>query len=210
VAGVLLILYVETHWILNCVLHQDTDATRLLHLGEPDGRVCMPAFCVAEAIARFRTLEGEARSFREQLKGKRREAGRMDLAVAQRLAVALETAIREQDLLIQTLPGELGTFMDQLFSGGVERIPESHEIVRRSNELVETLDVSRGDALVLATNVEHASARSGDLRTFLSGNTKDFGASTPAGAVLRGMGVKVLARTSDALALIAATSCRDV
>ncbi len=29
-----MILYVETHWILNCVLHQEADAPRLLLLGE--------------------------------------------------------------------------------------------------------------------------------------------------------------------------------
>lgn len=207
-AGVLLILYVETHWILNCVLHQDADAARLFELDEHGGHVCMPAFCVAEAIARFRTLEGEARSFREQLKARRREAGRMDLPPAQRLADALETAIREQDLLIETLPDELGTFMDKLFGSGIERIPEDREIVVRANEYVRSLDVSRGDALVLATIIEHAARHDGEARVFLSGNTKDFGANSPAGELLRSAGIKGMSSTSNVLAMIAAGSSR--
>ena len=52
---------------------------------------------------------------------RRREAARMvDLPGAQRLALALETAIQEQDLLIQALPNELGAFMERLFASPID------------------------------------------------------------------------------------------
>lgn len=48
-------LYVETHWILSCVLNQEPAAPALLGPAN-DLRIGMPAFCISEAIARFRTL----------------------------------------------------------------------------------------------------------------------------------------------------------
>lgn len=126
-------LYVETHWIMNCVLHQDADAPTLLGRAGPDFQICMPAFCVAEAIARFRTLEREARDFRRELVDNRREANRRDIDVAKRLAKVLETAIQEQDYLIAHLPVELSTFMENLFASPIERIPVADgEPARRS------------------------------------------------------------------------------
>lgn len=51
-----MILYVETHWIMSVVQSEDWDATKLL---DPPGhsapQVYLPAFCIAEAIARIRT-----------------------------------------------------------------------------------------------------------------------------------------------------------
>ena len=78
--GLYSILYVETHWIMGCVLHQEAEAPRLLEPLAPGSRVAVPAFCIAEAIARFRTIDIEARTFREKLTANRREATRMDLA----------------------------------------------------------------------------------------------------------------------------------
>lgn len=182
------------------MLHQDSDATRLLEC-TPPWRVVMPVFCVAEAIARFRTLEREARDFRTRLEQNRHEATRMDLQAAASLATALETATREQDLLLATLPKELSTFMDRLFVSAVEQVPADGEIVRRSNDYVQRLELSRGDAIVLATLVEHAS-RHPDVRPpvgFLSGNTSDFGPARPAGDVLRHAGIEFFAKPAAAL-----------
>jgi hypothetical protein len=166
--------------------------------------VALPVFCVAEAIARFRTLEREARDFRTRLEQSRHEATRMDLQAAASLATALETATREQDLLLTTLPKELSTFMDRLFASSVEQVPADGEIVRRSNDYVQRLELSRGDAIVLATIVEHASKHP-DVQPpvgFLSGNTSDFGPTRPAGEVLRHAGIKFFAKPAAALGWI--------
>jgi hypothetical protein len=205
VAGVLLILYVETHWILSCVLHQDAEAIRLFDLAEDACHVCLPDFCVAEAIARFRTIESEASSFRHKLEQNRREATRMNMEVAQRLATELEAAIREQDYLIQTLPAELSTFMESLFAAPIRRIPANHDTIRRASGYIEALALSRGDALVLSTILEHASTNHfARAHAFLSGNTRDFGPSTPAGTELRQAGVKFFSKTAAALGFVAA------
>lgn len=202
-AGGLLILYVETHWILSCVLHQDAEAVRLLVLAEDTCQVCLPDFCVAEAIARFRTIESEASGFRNKLEQNRREASRMLVDVAQRLAIGLEAAILEQDLLIEAIPAQLTAFMERLFASPIRRIPANPEIVRRSNDHMGSLDLSRGDALVLATILEHASMHGGGY-AFLSGNTRDFGPSTPAGSELRRAGIKFFSKTAAALGFVAA------
>ncbi|MEX1369345.1 MAG: hypothetical protein AB1Z98_39825 [Nannocystaceae bacterium] len=166
----------------------------------------MPAFCVAEAIARFRTLEKEARRTEQLLQRKRREAARIGLEAAQRLAAALEGAVQEQLLLIEMLPGELSSFMDRLFRSPIERLHETHEVVRRSSEYVERLQISRGDALVLAAIVEHSSTQDGEPPQqlgFLSGNTKDFGPARPAYAELREHGFDFFATSSSALGWLA-------
>jgi hypothetical protein len=160
------------------VLHQDPDADALLE-PEPAWRVIMPAFCVSEAMSRFRTLERDGRDFRTRLEQSRHEATRMDLTAAASLATALETAIREQDLLLATLPKELSSFMKRLFSSAMEQIALDEAIVRRSDGYVAHHQLSRGDAIVLATIMEHAS-RTVDARPnigFLTGNTNDFGRS---------------------------------
>jgi hypothetical protein len=202
VAGLLLILYVETHWIMSCVLHQELEAPLLLETLGAGARAFLPAFCIAEAIARFRTIERDARVFREQLTANRREAARMDLPAAPRLVVALETAIQEHDLLIQTLPQELAGFTERLFASPVEILPESTASIRRANGYVSHLAMSRGDAIVLATVCEHASLHADRERSFLSGNKSDFGPSTPAGAELRASGVRSLFRVQQALGWI--------
>jgi hypothetical protein len=196
-----LILYVETHWIMSCVLHQEAEAPRLLEPLAPESRVAVPAFCIAEAIARFRTIENEARTFREKLVTNRREATRMDLPAASRLVVALETAIQEHDLLSQTLPQELAAFMEALFASPVEMLASSAASIHRANAYVSGMQMSRGDALVLATVLEHAAR---EERAFLSGNKSDFGPTTPAGAELRAGDVKFLSRAKDALGWLGA------
>jgi hypothetical protein len=161
----------------------------------------MPAFCVAETIARFRTLERDARDFRTKLEQNRHEATRMALPVAASLASALETATREQDLLLATLPKELSSFMARLFASSVEQLPADDEVVRRSNDYVQRLELSRGDAFILATIVEHTSKHP-DPRPvvgFLSGNTNDFGLGRPAGEELRRTGITFFSKTAAAL-----------
>ncbi len=198
-------LYVETHWILSCVLQQDAEAPTLLRPGN-NLQICIPAFCIPEAIARFRTLEKEARGFRGQLAQNRREASRMRLDVAKRLTVALETAIREQDYLIEQLPAEIGTFMEEFFSSPIEQIPADREAIRRANALVQTHDMSRGDALILATVLDHATRNTASKRAFLTGNTRDFGIGTPAGGELSAAEIKVFSKVSAALGFMSATT----
>lgn len=195
-----MILYVETHWVMGCVLHQDAGAARLMDGSDDQYRVAMPAFCVAEAIARFRTLEKDAREFRTRLEQSRHEATRMNLKAAASLATALETATREQDLLLATLPTQLSSFMARLFASPVEQVPIDDEIVRRSNDYIDDLQLSRGDALVLATIVQHASKHPGSQQRvgFLSGNTKDFGSGTPAREELRRVGITFFSKTAAA------------
>ncbi|MCA9707820.1 MAG: hypothetical protein KDK70_18355 [Myxococcales bacterium] len=163
----------------------------------------MPAFCVAEAIARFRTMEREAHATRAHMVDRRRQAARMDLDPAQGLALALDAAIQEQDRLVEALPGELTSFMERLFESPIERISEDYEIVRRAHGYVESLELSRGDALVLAAIVEHGHRRVDVDRAFLSGNTKDFGHGRPAGSELRARGIKFMAKARDALGWLA-------
>jgi hypothetical protein len=166
----------------------------------------MPAFCVAEAIARFRTLEKDARSFRGQLAQNRREASRMSFDVAKRLTLALETSIREQDYLIEQLPTELGAFMEELFSSPIAQIPADHEAISRANTFVESHDMSRGDALILATVLEHAARHDASTRAFLTGNTRDFGSGSPAGQELSRAKIKVFSKVGAALGFLSATT----
>jgi hypothetical protein len=161
----------------------------------------MPAFCVAEAIARFRTLEKEARDFRQRLEERRNEATRTSLPAATRLAKALESAMQEQDLWLATLPKQLSRFMERLFASSVEQLPVDDEIVRRSSGYVDELGMSRGDALVLATIVQHVAKHPSapTMAGFLSGNTNDFGRGTAAQTQLQRSSIKYFAKTTSAI-----------
>lgn len=199
-----MILYVETHWVLSCVLHQDLDAGRLFDPSPEPPRIYLPAFCIAEAIARFRTMERETNEFREQLNKRRRTAANMDLAQAKDLAAALDTAIQKQDQVVALLSLEFSAFMEGLFASNIGLIPESHAAIKRAGAYVDALDLSRGDAIVLATVVEHAAAQEAPRKAFLSGNTKDFGMATPAAAELGNAGIKSFSSVRNALGWIAA------
>jgi hypothetical protein len=128
---------------------------------------------------------------------KRRDAGRMALPDAQRLAGSLETVIQDQDLLIALLPAQFNAFMEGLFASQVELIPESHAAIKRAARYGDLLGLSRGDAIVLATVIEHALGHGTDTRSFLSGNTNDFGTNKPAYLELQGAWIKVFSRTKD-------------
>jgi hypothetical protein len=81
----------------------------------------------------------------------------------------------------------------------VEQIPADRAVLRRSNAYVESYAMSRGDALVLATVLEHATTHDPLTRAFLSGNKGDFGPKTPAGAELRRASIKFFSSARTAL-----------
>ncbi|WP_437953261.1 hypothetical protein WME98_23165 [Sorangium sp. So ce296] len=197
-----MILYVETHWILSCVQAEEWEATDLLRL-RPDHAalsVYLPAFCIAEAIARFRTIERSANEFRDQqLKKRRHDVRSIQHGEAKRLIAALENAIEEQDRLIGVLSYEFDHFIEAIFASDVALIPENHDAVKRAHGYVRSLDMSRGDAIVLGTIVEHAARQSEPRKAFVSGNSKDFGPRTAACRELEGQGIRGFSRVSDAL-----------
>ncbi|WP_433932527.1 PIN domain-containing protein [Sorangium cellulosum] len=197
-----MILYVETHWILSCVQAEEWEATELLSQRPESGglSVYLPAFCIAEAIARFRTIERSANEFRDhQLKKRRHDVRTMQHGEAKRLVAALENAIEEQDRLIGVLSYEFDHFIESIFASEIALIPETHEAVKRAHGYVRSLDMSRGDAIVLGTIIEHAARQSAPRKAFVSGNSKDFGPRTAARTELESQGIRSFSRVSDAL-----------
>jgi hypothetical protein len=195
-----LILYVETHWILSVVQAEEWDAVKLLHPpGQGIPQVYLPAFCLAEAIARFRTKEREAAEFLRQIRDRQRAVNRTQHREAKVLIAALENAIQEQEQLIGVLSSEFSMLMESIFASKIILIPESLEAIRRANAYVKSLDISRGDAVVLATVLEHAAGQGTFKKAFSSGNTTDFGRGTPASKELERAGIKSFASVKGAL-----------
>src|SRR2546425_150114 len=90
--GIFLIVYIETNWILCCVLRQDADfghAQRLLDEAGPQRRLCMPAFCVAESMSAIRSKEDELRAYLDAAQKHRRESARLDIEHAHQYANSL-------------------------------------------------------------------------------------------------------------------------
>ncbi|MBI3950544.1 MAG: hypothetical protein HY314_08835 [Acidobacteria bacterium] len=154
-----MIVYVEMHWILSWVLAQDPqNAGRLLgpfFFLEPP-KITLPSFCLAEAISRFRTIENDIHQLREKLDKQKRESLRVDVEEANKFAIALERAIRRGDQFLTRLRARFDAFLMEMLKE-VDLVETEVSAMELAISFMDDLRMTRGDAIILATVLRHAS-----------------------------------------------------
>ncbi len=193
-----MILYADTNWLLNVVLRQDLQADALREVCKERCEIALPRFCVAEALARARSLENDWRKFQETFHARVHEAGRIDLEEAKTLA----TALKPVPDLINDLVARLEQCFDGMLPtlvGQVTLLDETESALQRAVQIAKDADISRSDAIVLAVVLADAAIRPDMHKAFLSDDNAAFGKNPTTKAELRRANIKRLGRATDAI-----------
>ena len=165
------ILYVETNFPMSVATGRDPGAARLL--GDASFRLVMPVVCLIEALSALeserKALEGFKRSLTGQITQAERDA---TSGHAGPLRDSLRTALGQASDRFNDVESR---FFDALIRASEwETIGAGPEVVRAS---VDRPLIRRDltDNLILHCILSHAAAHPGEVRAFLSGNTRDFG-----------------------------------
>lgn len=162
---------VETNWLWDVVLQQDGASQELFdHAGHRALTLFLPSFALAEAIKTLEAKQHGWRALAQDLARAQRELERSDLTrdPGAQLQGALD-ALGRLDALIEARFWSVLTEV-----AGIGQIVEpTHEVVRLTTEIRDSLRLSPADSAVLATVV--SLHRAGRGHVFLSRDRQAFG-----------------------------------
>lgn len=177
----MLILYIETNFLMAVAKGRDLDAEKLLRNLSPLISLAIPAICYVEAIHTYKIDKQNQLKFQAEMEKQINEAMRDKISVhADLFKVSLERASIENLLLLNDVQDRL--------SEVIELLTENSEIINFDNNIIkdisdkifietETLLIKNDlmDNLILQCIVSHANQHPNNQKVFISGNTKDFG-----------------------------------
>ncbi|MFM5964868.1 MAG: PIN domain-containing protein [Dolichospermum sp.] len=177
----MLILYIETNFLMAVAKGRDLDAEKLLRNLSPLISLAIPAICYVEAINTYKIDKQNQLKFQAEMEKQINEAMRDKISVhADLFKVSLERASIENLLLLNDVQDRL--------SEVIELLTENSEIINFDNNIIkdisdkifietETLLIKNDlmDNLILQCIVSHANQHPNNQKVFISGNTKDFG-----------------------------------
>ncbi len=177
----MLILYIETNFLMTVAKGRDLEAEKLLQNISPSIRIAIPAICYVEAINTYRIDKQSKLKFQAEIEKQINEAMRDKTSVhSKSLLVSLEKASIENLLLLNDVQNRLSSTIDLLLENA-ETINFQNSIIQEICSQVfletETLLIKNDlmDNLILQSIIDHATQHSEDQKAFISGNTKDFG-----------------------------------
>ncbi|MDB9537970.1 hypothetical protein PN451_19390 [Dolichospermum planctonicum CS-1226] len=177
----MLILYIETNFLMGVAKGRDLDAEKLLRNLSPLISLAIPAICYVEAINTYKIDKQNQLKFQAEMEKQINEAMRDKMSVhADLFKVSLERASIENLLLLNDVQDKL--------SEVIELLTENSEIINFDNNIIkdisdkifietETLLIKNDlmDNLILQCIVSHANQHPNNQKVFISVNTKDFG-----------------------------------
>ena len=202
----MVILYVETNFLMAIAKGQDLEAENLLRSSPASIHIVIPVICYVEALSRWEKEKYYVQEFEKEL-DKQINNSKRDLTSsnAQIFMTHLEQARILNKLLLNDIQNRLFDAIDML-SQTAEIINLDNTIIRNVSEAVilqpETLLIKQDlmDNLILQCIISHArSSYITEQKVFLSGNSKDFGKREVKQA-LENAGIKYLTNTKDFLA----------
>ncbi|MBD2197257.1 MULTISPECIES: PIN domain-containing protein [Calothrix] len=181
----MVILYVETNFLMAIAKGQDLEAKELLRSVPPSiHRIVIPEICYIEALNRWKKEKYYADEFEKELNKQINNSSR-DLASphAKSFLTSLEQTLILNQALLNDIQVRLFEYIDLLIqTAKVEEIKLDTTIIRNISKAVilqpDTLIIKRDlmDNLILHCIISHAkSYYSTQKKVFLSGNSKDFG-----------------------------------
>jgi len=176
-----LILYIETNFLMAVAKGRDLEAGQLLRNLSPLIRLAIPAICYVEVINTYRIDKQNQLKFQAEMEKQINEAMRDKISVhADLFQVSLERASIENLLLLNDVQDRLSEVIE-LLTENSEMINFDNNIIKDiSNKIfieTETLLIKNDlmDNLILQCIVSHANQHPNNQKVFISGNTKDFG-----------------------------------
>jgi len=176
-----LILYIETNFLMAVAKGRDLEAGQLLRNLSPLIRLAIPAICYVEVINTYRIDKQNQLKFQAEMEKQINEAMRDKISVhADLFQVSLERASIENLLLLNDVQDRLSEVIE-LLTENSEMINFDNNIIKDiSNKIfieTETLLIKNDlmDNLILQCIVSHANQHANNQKVFISGNTKDFG-----------------------------------
>ncbi|MBO1065828.1 hypothetical protein FJR39_16555 [Dolichospermum flos-aquae UHCC 0037] len=177
----MLILYIETNFLMAVAKGRDLEAGQLLRNLSPLIRLAIPAICYVEVINTYRIDKQNQLKFQAEMEKQINEAMRDKISIhADLFKVSLERASIENLLLLNDVQDRLYEIINLL--------TENSEIINFDNNIIkdisdnifietETLPIKNDlmDNLILQCIVSHANQHPNNQKVFISGNTKDFG-----------------------------------
>ena len=177
----MLILYIETNFLMAVAKGRDLDAEKLLRNLSPFIRLAIPAICYVEAINTYKIDKQNQLKFQAEMEKQINEAMRDKISVhADLFQVSLERASIENLLLLNDVQDRLSEVIE-LLTENSEMINFDNNIIKDISDKIfiqtETLLIKNDlmDNLILQCIVSHANQHPCDQKVFISGNTKDFG-----------------------------------
>ncbi len=177
----MLILYIETNFLMAVAKGRDLEAGQLLRNLSPLIRLAIPAICYVEVINTYRIDKQNQLKFQAEMEKQINEAMRDKISIhADLFKVSLERASIENLLLLNDVQDRLSEVIE-LLTENSEMINFDNNIIKDiSNKIfieTETLLIKNDlmDNLILQCIVSHANQHPNNQKVFISGNTKDFG-----------------------------------
>lgn len=178
----MVILYLETNFLMSLALMQDPGASALLEKAAQDKslRLAIPQVCIMEAIAAIRRKVEQRTNFQRRIETEINQLERSKTSpVARQLLDELNQSLITNDEYTNRILDDFQQATDRLASIG-EMFPLGRDSLKKS--FADTLIKSKRERLVLPDNIilcniiENASVHRSEIKAFLSGNHKDFGA----------------------------------
>jgi hypothetical protein len=199
----MVILYVETNFLMAIAKGQDLEANNLLSSLNPSIRIAIPDICYIEVLTRWEKEKYYVQQFEKEV-DKQINNSKRDLTSsnAQIFLAHLEQARILNRLLLNDIQSRLFDAIDMLIQKA-EIIKLDTSLIRNISEAViiqpETLLIKQDimDNLILKYIINHANAYPQEDKVFLSNNKNDFGKPEVRQA-LRNAGIdKYFSQTQD-------------
>ncbi len=177
----MVILYLETNFLMSLALNQDPDASALLEKAAQDRllRLAIPQVCIMEAFATIKKRVEERATFQRCIKTEINQLKRSKTSpVARQLLDELNQSLITNDEYTNRILDDFQEATDRLASLG-ELFPVGRDSLKKS--FADPLIKSKRERLVLPDNfilcniIENASVHPSEVKAFLSGNHRDFG-----------------------------------
>lgn len=170
----MVILYVETHFLMSIAKGQDPQAYTLLQNTPSSVRIVIPSICCMEAFSRLENEQKYRQHFEEELDKQINESGRDQTSPhAEFFRSNLEQSRIGNQLLFNDIEARLFDTLDQL-AIKLEMIALTADILQQSLRTV-LIEKELTDNLILHSVLHHARFHFTEIKVFLSGNTRDFG-----------------------------------
>jgi hypothetical protein len=175
------ILYLETNFLLSLALKQDPEASAILEEAARDKSLglAIPQVCIMEAVATVERRVEERTTFHRRIQSEIKQLERSKtVAVARQLLDELNQALITNEEYTNRILYDFQEAVDQLASVG-QLFPLGMDALNRS--FVDLLIKTKRERLIVPDNLiicsilENAMAYPSETKAFLSGNTKDFG-----------------------------------
>jgi len=190
----MVILYVETNFLMTVAKGQDTQADTLLQNTPPSVHLAVPAICYIEVLSIWEKEKEYSQQFRKELDKQINDSARDNTSPhAKSLLFYLEQSNLANKRRLNDIQNRLSQAIDQLLIKA-EMITLTAEIVREISETTlikpETFLIKNDlmDNLILHCVIGHARLHPIENKVFLSGNNNDFGKQAVQGA-LRDAGI---------------------